>query len=189
MATTEPIRNREDLRALSDYFLRRGEYRNNALLVVGIHTTLRITDLLNLKWRDVYDDKLAAFRPHIYLREHKTDKAKMIALNDEAVAALRMYLPMRKGEYIFTSRKGDHPISRSQAWRIIKDAAAAIGLPGIISCHSLRKTWGYQAWTSQAVSPVVIMKIYNHSSYEVTKRYLGIEQDELDQAYRAMRLF
>ena len=189
MSTTEPIRSIEDLRKLSDYFLSRKEYRNNAILIVGVHTALRIGDLLCLCWDDVYDEKREVFRLHVSVSEHKTGKCKTIALNDEAVAALRLCLPMRNSPYIFASRKGDRPITRSQAWRIIKDAVAAVGLSGMISCHSLRKTWGYHAWTSQAVSPVVITKIYNHSSYEITKRYLGIEQDELDQAYRAMKLF
>ena len=189
MSTTEPIRSTTDLRAMSDYFLRQNAFRNNALLVVGVHTALRITDLLSLKWTDVYDERRNEFRLHIDLVEKKTGKRKTITLNDEAIEALRLCLPSRNCEYIFGSRKGNRPISRSQAWRIIKDAAAAVGIPGTIACHSLRKTWGYQAWTSQAVSPVVITKIYNHSSYEITKRYLGIEQDELDQAYRAMKLF
>ena len=75
------------------------------------------------------------------------------------------------------------PINRVQAYRIIKEAAQAAGLDEYVSCHSLRKTFGYFAW-KQGVPPAMLMDIYNHSSYRVTKRYLGIEQDERDCVFQ-----
>ncbi len=188
MATTEPIRDRKQLKAMAEYFLRHGQFRNHLLLVMGVSTALRISDLLLLKWHDVYDDLRRDFRRHLIVREQKTGKTKTVALNDQVIEALRLYRPNRAGEYIFDNGTG-MPISRVQAWRIIKDAAAAIGIDGTISCHSLRKTWGYHAWTSGMVSPIVLMEIYKHSSYEVTKRYLGVSQDELDKAYMSMEFF
>ncbi len=190
MAAAEPIRNRQELHDLAEYFMRRGEFRNYALFVLGVYTALRIGDLLELRWEDVYDEKREQFRTHISLTEQKTGKHKEIALNEQAIAALRLYFPHRKGSYIFASRNNtDRPITRTQAWRIIRNAVTATGATGHISCHSLRKTWGYHAWNSGKVSPVVIMDIYNHSNYEVTKRYLGVAQDDLDKAYLKMELF
>ena len=189
MAATEPIRDKIELHAMAEYFRAKGEFRNYVLIVLGAHTALRISDLLRLKWEDVYDEDRQRFRAHITLTEQKTGKQKIIALNDHAIHALRCYLPHKKGSYIFESRNGGKPIDRSQAWRIVREAASATGATGHISCHSLRKTWGYHAWASGKVSPVVIMDIYNHSNYNVTKRYLGVAQDDLDAAYLGVDLF
>lgn len=190
MAATEPIRDKNQLKELGEYFLKRGQIRNYALVVMGTYTALRISDLLRLKWTDVYDEGLGKFRLHVTITEKKTQKTKTIALNRQVIKALRLYFPYRRSAFIFaSSRKDGRAISRVQAWRIIRQAVEAVGITGKISCHSLRKTWGYHAWTSGTVSPVVIMHVYNHNSFTVTKRYLGVEQDDLDRAYLEMGLF
>ena len=190
MAATEPIRNKSDLKALADYFLIRGKYRDYVLVILGACTALRISDLLRLRWSDVYDERRRQFYKHIHITERKTGKQKTIALNPQAVQALRLYYSRHRGKYIFSNgRRNEQPISRVQAWRILRAAVDAVGVSGKISCHSLRKTWGYHAWTENHISPVVLMDIYNHSSYEVTRRYLGVAQDDLDNAYLSMELF
>lgn len=78
-------------------------------------------------------------------------------------------------------------ISRIQAYRIIHDASNELGFETKISCHSLRKTFGYQAW-KQGAEPALIMNIYNHSSYQITKRYLCIDQDDRDSLYQKINL-
>lgn len=189
MAVTEPIRSKKQLKELAGYYLQKGQLRNYTLIVMGVYTALRISDLLRLKWSDVYDEKRQAFHTHITITEKKTKKTKTIALNKQILGALRQHFLHRRGEFIFANnRKDAKAISRVQAWRIIREAATAIGLTGKISCHSLRKTFGYHAWTSEAVSPVVIMEIYNHSDFKITKRYLGITQDDLNAAYLGIQL-
>jgi len=52
---TEPIRDKKQTAALALYFKNKGQYRNFTLVIMGLYTALRISDLLRLKWKDVYD--------------------------------------------------------------------------------------------------------------------------------------
>ena len=190
MAATEPIRSKKQLKDLASYFLKRGQIRNYTLVIFGCCTALRISDLLRLKWSDVYDEQRGTAHSRLTLIEKKTDKAKTIALNKQIQKALRLLRSHRRGAYLFASnRREDKAISRVQAWRILHAAVVSVGIAGKVSCHSLRKSWGYHAWTSGTISPVVIMEILNHSSYDVTRRYLGVAQDDLDRAYLGLVLF
>ena len=187
--TTEPIRGKKQVRELAGYWLKRGNLRNYTLIVLGVYTALRISDLLRIRWSDVYDEADGVLRSHITLTETKTGKQKTIALNKKATAALDMLFPHKRGSYVFTNnRKEDRAISRVHAWRIIKEAAYAINFTGCCGCHSLRKSFGYFAWKS-GVLPVMLMDIFNHSSFEITKRYLGISQDDRDKVYLKMEIF
>jgi site-specific recombinase XerD len=79
----------------------------------------------------------------------------------------------KPGGFIIENPHAGKAISRIQAYRLIRAAAEELGFQQRVSCHSLRKTFGYHAWKS-GVSPVVLMEIYNHSSLAVTRRYLGV---------------
>lgn len=189
MAATEPIKSKKQFRALAEYFLHRGQLRNYTMVIMGAYTVLRISDLLRLKWSDVYDEERQEFRTHMVVAEKKTGKSRKIALHPHVLGALRQCYPHRKGEYIFASnRKGGKAISRVQAWRIIHGAVLAVGIAGKIACHSLRKTWGYHACRSGGIPPVVIMHMYNHSSFTITQRYVGVEQEDEDRACLGLEL-
>ena len=145
MSATQPIRNKHQVRELAEYFLKRGEIRNHLLVVMGVHTALRVSDLLRLKWEDVYDFDQNCIRDNVEVTEKKTGKAKIITLNKAIISALNISLyAAKQGEYLIKSRKGG-AISRVQAYRIIRAAAEDLGFRARVSCHSLRKTFGYLA--------------------------------------------
>jgi integrase len=56
-----------------------------------------------------------------------------------------------------------------------------------IGTHSLRKTWGYHAWKI-GFNPAIIMKTLNHSNLAMTKRYLGIQQDDVNELYDQLNI-
>lgn len=187
MGTTQPIRNRKELQKFSTYYQTvKPHPRNYALIILGLNTALRISDLLQLQWFDVYDFYTQRFREHLLILEQKTGKQNYIALNKNAKNAIRWYMDAcfpQESDYLFCKNTDrQHPINRSQAYRIVKEAAAQTTNSRMVSCHSMRKTFGYHAW-KQGAQPALLMGLFNHSSYDVTKRYLGIEQDEKDSVY------
>lgn len=192
MGTTQPIKNKNDIQRLKEYFLQKGEVRNYTMITLALNTSLRIGDLLRLTWKDVYNFELKRYKVHITIREQKTHKQNIIPLNPEAkhsLELLRCSISNLDPELcIFKSRTGkNRPIGRSRAFNIIKNAVKELNIEGSISCHSLRKTFGYQAW-KKGVPPALIMSIYNHSSLEITKRYLSIDQDDKDEVFLNMNL-
>ena len=192
MGTTQPIKNKHDIQRLKEYFLRKGELRNYTMVTLALNTSLRIGYLLQLKWENVYNFDTKKYKVHIVVREQKTHKQNIIPLNPEAKHSLellrRSLTDLKPDHCVFKSRIGkNRPIGRSRAFNIIKSAVKELNIEGSISCHSLRKTFGYQAW-KKGVPPALIMSIYNHSSLEITKRYLSIDQDDKDEVFLNMNL-
>ncbi len=194
MSTTQPIRDTAQLHEFKVFYLEKERnIRNYTLCILGLNTALRITDVLELRWGDIYDFNRNCFLEHLTVIEKKTGKTNTIALNHAIIDTLTTYREQScsaptEDTCLFPSRKGiNRPISRCQAFRIIKRAAQSAGLDHNVSCHSLRKTFGYHAW-QQGTPPALLMNIYNHSSYQVTKRYLGIEQDDRDNVFKNIAL-
>ena len=183
MKEVEPIRDLKKVQAMKSY-LKGKNIRDYALFVVGLNLALRITDLLSINWEDVLDSK-GKFKT-IKIIEGKTKKKRTLKLNKEAQKALEELLKeigikTPKGP-VFRSRNGSKSITRQMASIILKEAAEAVGVIEEINTHSLRKTWGYHAWKA-GFNPAVIMETLNHSNLAVTKRYLGITQEDVNDLY------
>lgn len=193
MSTTQPIRDKESLQKFKNFYkTQKPNPRNYAIIVLGLNTALRISDILSLTSEMVYDHNKV--REHIVVKEQKTGKINRILLNHEVRKALNLYrhflvksAAYKAGNpYLFPSPYvSQRPLSRYHVYRMIRNAAESVEIQEKVSCHSLRKTFGYRAW-KQGADPIVIMLIYNHSSFDITKRYLCIEQDDKDKIYRSI---
>jgi len=178
----EPIRSKIQIDKIKIY-LKHKNLRDYFLFVLGINSGLRISDLLLLTVDDVKE------KDRIILREKKTGKSKDFPLSDTCKKAIQEYLETIKinSGCLFKSKKGDHPITRIQAYRIINKAARIIGITDAIGTHTLRKTFGYWAY-QQGVDITKIQKLLNHSAPSVTLSYIGITKDELDNIYINLNL-
>ena len=170
MNEVQPIKSIRDINKMKKAL----HGRDRLLFIIGINTTLRISDILSLKYSDIQGD-------YIILKEKKTGKSKRIRIN----SAIKSVLPSRaynSEEWLFPSRKGSGPISRVQAWRILKDAADRAALNIDIGTHSMRKTAAYHAYKN-GTDISLLMRVLNHSSQRETLRYIGIESEQIDDVY------
>lgn len=170
-----PIESDEKLAQIKEELKKKGTMPL-LLWTFGVNTSLRISDILPIQVKDVMGDKL-------YLKEKKTGKRQEIALNKGITDILEGYIKnMQLDDYLFKGRQGGNkPITRQRASQIIKEAVKAVGLnPSRISCHSMRKSRALRIY-NQTGDIALVMKMLNHSSQAVSLRYLGIEQNMLDE--------
>ncbi|MGR5962285.1 tyrosine-type recombinase/integrase [Bacillus paranthracis] len=79
-------------------------------------------------------------------------------------------------EWLFPSRNGNEHISRVQAYRALNKARQKIGMDRI-GTHTLRKTFGYHYYRkTKDIS--TLMEFFNHSCKNVTRKYIGIFEEE-----------
>lgn len=160
--------------------------RDLLLFTLGINVGLRISDLLALRVGDVRG------KDAVKITEEKTKKTRIFTLNDTAIDAINSLVDADASDSapLFPSRKGDKPIGRVQAYRLLNAAVERAGLSDIYTsfgAHSMRKTFGYFAYES-GIDITLLMRILNHSSSRETLRYIGIEAEEIADVYHAVNL-
>ena len=179
MELVQPIRDKEVINKFKQELLHHS-YRDYILFTVGINTGLRISDILPLKVKDIKGT-------HIVIKEKKTGKSKRFKINGSLRQELDKYtVSMQDEDYLFPSRKGDKPITRVQAYRILNAVADKLGLEEI-GTHTLRKTFGYHHY-QQYKDVAVLQDIFNHSSPSITLRYIGITNDMVDDTIEGFYL-
>jgi len=152
-------------------------------IIFSINTGLRVGDCLKLKNSDLSADKL-------YLKEKKTKKAREISLNKVVKSSYESMLVTLNPKnvnidenYIFLSQKGT--VYRTQSINVIlKTLFNSKRLQ--ISSHSLRKAFARKVYENMNESEnalVLLSDIFNHSNIAITRRYLGIRQETIDNIY------
>ncbi|WP_035142817.1 tyrosine-type recombinase/integrase, partial [Schnuerera ultunensis] len=117
--TVEPIRNRKKIDQMY-YYLNGKDPKYGLLFKFGLNTGLRISDILPLRVKDVYNEN-GQFKEYLILEEQKTSKEKKIKLNNAIRKNLDDYVSnqqLGQNDYLFHSRKGGH-IGRVQAYRVL----------------------------------------------------------------------
>ena len=160
-------------------------YRISLLIGCGIFFGLRISDLLRLTWNMLMNSE-AKF----VLIEKKTGKRREVKINKEFQKHIKDCHEAlnieNMDEPCFLSTKGK-PYSVQWINLVLKELKDHYNLKiKHFSTHSLRKTFGRKVFESSdnaELALVKLMELFNHSSVSITKRYLGLRQEEILQTY------
>lgn len=147
--------------------------RNRMIVLFGINTGLRMSDILKLTVGQVRN------RDRVMIIEQKTGKKRWLYLKNLR-RELSHYTRNRLDcEPLFPSGRGQNAITVNGVYRAFQTAGRFLGREDI-GTHTLRKTFGYHYY-QQTHDIAGLMMIFNHSSEQVTKRYIGIERDNIEQ--------
>lgn len=169
---------------------RDGEFRFSLLICVGIYMGLRIKDILGLTWLDILD------KDQVEIIESKTKKHRTISIHPELKEHItRCHADMKvkdPTQLIFLNRYNTKSITVQYINRRLKKIMGKYKVVPDgkgVSTHLFRKTMGrriYEVNAGSERSLVLLSEIMNHSSLNITRRYLGITQSELNDVYMSL---
>lgn len=190
----DPIRDKEDIFRLQEYFLQKNQYRNYMLVTLGINFALRAGDLLQLKIGNVYEES-GKVKKQFFLYEDKTNKRNRIHINEMCRNALEIYWNTLKtknmDDPLFRSQKKSNdgkvqPLSLRQLNQILADASRELDIPDHVSSHSFRKTFANHLIRENHGDMNTLYALqykFKHSDIRITMRYSGIEDEQVNDLH------
>lgn len=187
-----PIKDMKQLEKFKKYIFENYDYKHYSLVVVGLNTALRISDILSLRWEQLYD-RCGNMKDTVAINEKKTKKTRLITLNKnitEVLIKLRSLYPGNTYVFQTGARRKDKPWCKEYVIRYIKESAIACGIRENVASHTLRKTFAYHAIMTRKKNFTVLQTLLKHSAPSITLRYVCLDDRdvEVQEVYKDMNL-
>ena len=154
-------------------------HRNRAIIEVLFSCGLRVSELVNLKWSQVYQEEM-------FLRIlGKGSKERLVPISELALKEIENYLPWRNSlkikageeDYVFLNRRGAH-LTRTMILIMLKEQAQLAGIQKTISPHTLRHSFA-TALLEGGADLRVIQALLGHESIGTTEIYTHLSMKTL----------
>lgn len=150
--------------------------RERAVVLVLARSGVRVSELINIKTEDVYDQS-------VLVRRGKGKKNRITFLSDDALEAVRDYHATLGFDptYLICGRDNTQ-LSRQYIWKVIKRIAKRAGIKKEIKPHTMRHTCG--TWLlMNGMSIQDVQQILGHANIQTTLIYAHFTNDYLKEQY------
>lgn len=149
--------------------------RNRAIIEVLFSCGLRVSELVNLKFNDVFE------REKFLRIIGKGDKERLVPISDSALHEIQLWLydrnlmKIKPGEqdYVFLNRRGAH-LTRTMILIMIKRTAEEAGITKTVSPHTLRHSFATELLKGGA-DLRAIQEMLGHENIKTTQIYTHID--------------
>lgn len=181
-----PIKDSNVLREVQDTLLNdfQAGRRNYTIFQVGKATLLRVSDVMNLKMSDIYDDD-GSVKNNAFIHDKKTGKANTLYLKPVVNDLVNYKTWLDKNslvsDWLFPSIKcPSRHITEKQFYKIMSRVGDLLNI-NYLGTHTMRKTGAYRVYTQSNYNIGLVMHLLNHSSEAMTLRYLGLDRETTEQ--------
>jgi integrase len=179
-------------------FLPQVPARDQLLIILGMETGLRLSELLSLEVRNVWQNgaPMSVLRvPRRQLKGGRGPRARSvpgraIPLNTRARVALADYLASRRADppdALFPSREGGAALTRRQGTRIVRRVLVGAGLDSarVWGGHSLRRRFCQRVYEATRDIDLTHAAV-GHRWIQTTQLYLGLADESAAEAILAL---
>ena len=166
--------------------------RNRALLLLGVRSGLRISELLALRVGQVWDGDNVVSRFYISRRDTKGKQSgSSIVMHPEAAQALTRWIKVgglaaNPQGYLFPSQWKSARLNRKSIWKVLHRAFRKAGVTGMAGTHCMRKTFAGNVHRALGGDLFRTSKAMRHVFPLTTLKYLSFKQEEIDRAILQM---
>ena len=176
-----PIKDSNVLKEVQDTLLNnfKAGRRNYTVFQVGKATLLRVSDVMRLRWTDIFNEN-GTVRQNAFIHDKKTGKANLLYLKPIQTDLLTYQAWYQKQKlhstWLFPSTQHpDRHITEKQFYKIMSKTGDLLGI-NYLGTHTMRKTGAYRVYTQSNYNIGLVMNLLNHSSEAMTLTYLGLDQ-------------
>ena len=176
-----PIKDSNVLTEVQDTLLHnfRAGRRNYTIFQVGKATLLRVSDVMRLRWTDIFNEN-GTVRQNAFIHDKKTGKANLLYLKPIQTDLLTYQAWYQKQKLHSTclfpsTQHPDRHITEKQFYKIMSKTGDLLGI-NYLGTHTMRKTGAYRVYTQSNYNIGLVMNLLNHSSEAMTLTYLGLDQ-------------